>query len=326
MLGILAFAAGCDKAKAPRAAADEVRPSGAPALALANRPTLLFEVFGEREDPRVLPVAAIVGSSIVGIGLTERGWHALDSMYFAPGATLSLYRDGQLAGTATITRGMWTGEGPLQQLPGCAVMRPVAAARLETKGGGDRNAVEFVATSAPLTRRAASRNVMPMAVVDSIARAVGRDVAEHHGVQASDVDALEFTARALLTGAAGAAAPTGRPTIVASFMDATAGELGPGAGFSTNVLTLADQIDGSWQATYRHVASGDARAVEFQRLLDHLDLDGDGVDEVLLEAWHYAAESQLVVLRFTAGQWHETLRVPLGWCLDTKATSGRARP
>lgn len=320
VLGILAFAAGCDKDAARREAAQVVRPVGTPAINIFHRPTLLFQVYGDRADPRVLPVAAMIDSTVVAIGLNEYGWHALDSLYFAPGTTLSLYHGGQPTGRATITRGMWTKDGALQTLPGCSAMRPLAAATLLTAGLDADSAVELLATSAPLTTRPASRESFPSRDVLKVGRALGVDVATHHGLAAEDLDSLEFSAKAISTGA------TGGLTVVASFLDAGAGDLGPGAGHSTSVLVLGEQVDGAWQPTYRHASSGDARTVEFQRYLDHLDLDGDGIDEVLLEAWRYAGGNELVILRFKAGQWHEALRVPLGWCLDSPKTSGRARP
>jgi len=46
-----------------------------------------------------------------------------------------------------------------------------------------------------------------------------------------------------------------------------------------------------------------------------------GVDyEIILEAWRYAAQNDLVVLSFKAGQWHEAVRVKQNWCLDAPKT------
>jgi len=312
VVGILALLSGCDKDRARREAANVVRPVGTPAINIYHRPTLLFQVFGDRGDPRVLPVAAIIDSAIVGIGLSEYGWKSLDSMYFAAGDSLFLYHGGQAAGRAAIVRGMWTKDGPLQTLPGCTAMRPIATVRLATQGIGSDSAIELLATNKALVTRGVAHEVFPQAEIDRIARAAGHDLGALNKIENSELDSLDFSARALSTGA------TGGLTLASSFVDPGAGDLGPGAGHSTNVLALLDFIDGKWQPTYRHVASGEARTVEFQRLLDHVDLDGDGTDEVILESWRYAAPNELVVLRFRAGQWHESLRVPLGWCMDSK--------
>ncbi len=316
MLGILAFTAGCDKDKALRDAQNLVRPVGTRAIDVGHHPKLLFEVFGDRADPRVLPVAAILDSEIVAIGLNDHGWRRLDSLYFAPGTALTLYHAGRPAGQALVTRGMWTTDGPLQNLPGCTWMRPLAAVRLTTTGVEAGSTVELLATSKPLVTRPSSRDVFPAAEVNRIGRATGAELGRLHSLEQIEIDSLEFNARAVSTGA------TGGLTVVTSFIDPAAGDMGPGRGTSMDLFAIVDQIDGKWQPTYRHVATGPARAVEFQRLLDHVDLDGDGVDEIILESWRYAAENQLVILRFKAGQWHEALRVPLGWCLDEKRGGG----
>ena len=60
---------------------------------------------------------------------------------------------------------------------------------------------------------------------------------------------------------------------------------------------------------------GNARTVEFQRLVNHVDVNGDGTDEIIVEAWKYGSDNDLVVLSFKAGRWQEVLRVKQDWCL-----------
>jgi hypothetical protein len=110
-----------------------------------------------------------------------------------------------------------------------------------------------------------------------------------------------------------------RATLVANQVDANAGDAGPGAGHTTSFLVLGDDLDGKGhRVTYSHLESGEARTVEFQRLLDHLDLTGDGTDEIFVESWRYAGSNDLVVLSRGNGRWHETLRVPQQWCIKQK--------
>jgi hypothetical protein len=47
-----------------------------------------------------------------------------------------------------------------------------------------------------------------------------------------------------------------------------------------------------------------------------VDFNGDGSDEIIVEAWKYASDNDLVVLSFKAGIWQEVLRVKQDWCLD----------
>ena len=65
---------------------------------------------------------------------------------------------------------------------------------------------------------------------------------------------------------------------------------------------------------------GDAKSVEFQRLVNHVDVDGDGADEIIVEAWKYGSDNDLVVLKFAGGKWQEVLRVKQDWCLEAPKT------
>jgi hypothetical protein len=116
------------------------------------------------------------------------------------------------------------------------------------------------------------------------------------------------------------------PTLMVSFIDQQAGDVAPGVGHTSHIFALFDKIDTGYVATYRHVKSGDARGVEFQRLLDHVDVDGDGVDEIILESWHYASKNDLVVLTFKADQWHEAVRAKQDWCLDPAKPDEQKKP
>ena len=93
---ILTAALGCDKtndgAPAGAAAAQaEARPPGgrsayAAALPsgdttdLAARPHVLYHVFGERNDPRILPVAVLSKGRIDPIVLSAAGWRQFDRL------------------------------------------------------------------------------------------------------------------------------------------------------------------------------------------------------------------------------------------------------
>src|SRR5688500_6185793 len=94
---ILVVAASCDKA---RQVVSDAR--GEPAatsvpeqrLDLSAKPEVLFQVFGERDDPRMIPVAAVVNGALVPISLSASGWRQFDAMYARAGETYGLYRDG----------------------------------------------------------------------------------------------------------------------------------------------------------------------------------------------------------------------------------------
>jgi len=302
-MSILALATGCDKAK--QDAGDGVSP---PSFDIASKPLLVFQAFGNADSTRLVPLAAIVDGQVKPIVLPESDWRRLDSIYFQPGTEYPVYRDGQPAGTATVTRRMWQPDSePLYALPGCRDVRPMAAVRLTTSVPPDA-AFEFLSLSA--ARRSMPAGLDGPRDLVAAVRAVAIGALKTEQLDTADIDTASFSARAMHV--AGGA----RPTLVASQVDANAGDTGPGAGHTTHFLLFADDPDGrGYRVSYRHLESGDARTVEFQRLLDHLDLTGDGTDEVFVESWRYGSDNDLVVLSRSNGKWHELLRVRQDWCV-----------
>lgn len=259
-----------------------------------------------------MPIAAIVGGAVQPIGLTRQGWRDLDSVYLAAAARYPVYVDNAQAGSVTVTGGMWSDPAtPLYPLPGCTDLRPLGSATLELAQKSNEPSVELIAASSPLAVRA--RDARPLPSPAAIAR-LGRQhayaIGTEAGMERDELDSLDFVARMISTGA-------GRePTLVASVIDRQAGDVAPGVGHTSHILALLDKVDTGYVVTYRHVKSGDARSVEFQRVVDRVDANGDGIDELIVESWHYAKPNELVVLGFTNGQWHEILRASQNWCLD----------
>lgn len=303
-------AAACDKA--PKVDPNQVLPTGVPALDLSTHPTILFQVFGDANEPKIMPIAAIVGGAIEPIALTRAGWRELDSIYLAAGSKYQVYMDDTPRGTVTVSRGMWTGgEEPLYPLPGCRDLRPLGSAKLDFPTSASDPSVELIAASSALAPHPGTPGPMPPdATIARMGRALGEAVGAQGQLDKAELDSLDFVARLIRTGA------TKDPTLMVSFIDQQAGDVAPGVGHTSHVFALFDKVDTGYVATYRHVKSGEAKGVEFQRLVDHVDVNGDGVDEIIIESWHYAGDNQLVVLAFKGGQWHEALRAPSNWCLD----------
>ncbi len=312
-IGILAAAPGCDSSKSRERLAAEITPAGAPALDLALKPELLFQVFGDGDDKRVLPLAAVVNGAIRPIGLTRAGWRELDRTYFAVGIVYPIYRDDKLVGTATVRRGMWPADSaPLYALGGCTALKPLAEVTLALATPPVDASLEFVASTSALAAHPPSEGSLPAAAeLLKLGLAFGHEVGRRAEMDEMELDSLDFHTRMIITGA------SAQPTLLVSFIDPGAGDLGPGAGHTSHLFALGERnAAGGFDATYRHAVSGDAKTVEFQRLIDHTDADGDGIDELILQAWRYGAESDLLVLNFRNGQWHETVRMRESWCLD----------
>ncbi len=303
---ILVLAAACDKQAAPpRDAAPTVEYTD-----LSDSPTVLFQVFGPRDEPRVAPIAVVRNGGLERIALDESGWRELDSAQFSPGRVLHLYRNGAAVGTMEIVRGMYGMDGTLYSVPGCRVVVPQAIGRMASTTAMEET-VELIAASAPLAQ-VADRRPFP-AGPEAQGRTLASAAATAAGVGPEDLSGLDFHARWLRTGVGA----MGR-TLLASYIDPSAGDLGPGAGNTSMVLVMAEDSAGAFNTSYQHALSGEARSVEFQRVLNYADLNGDGKSELVMEAWRYAGIPTLSVLSHDGARWTESFRVSLDWCVDSR--------
>jgi hypothetical protein len=299
---ILLLAAACDKP-------GESPVMGTPLTDLSASPTVLFQVFGARTEPRAVPIAIVKDGTLSPITLDATGWRTLDSMVFTAGGRLSVYHRGADIGTALVVRGMWPLDGDaLYTLPGCRTVVPQAALQLESNIALDES-VEFLGSSQPLLQPAPTRPLPEDALGPG--RAVAAAVATTAEIAPEELEHLDFSARWIQTGAG----PEGR-TLIASYVDPDGGDAGPGAGHTSTVFVLAEDSAGTPITSYRHTGSGESRTVTFHRVVNHADLDGDGVAEILLESWRYAGVPDLVLLKYREGRWRETFRVSMEWCVD----------
>jgi hypothetical protein len=293
------------KAKPAKDPALTIVPIGTPALDLAAKPQILFQVFGERDSPHMMPVAAVVNGAIRPIGLNLAGWKSLDAQFMAPGTTYPFYAEGGNPGELTVQH------DTSYALPGCSRVKPMSVVQLSFKQPRSDPTVEFLASSGPVAPpRPAPAKLMSSADMVKLARAIGHEAGKRAHLSAAELDSVDFNARMIQTGASAA------PTLVISFIDPNAGEAKSGGGWTGHVFALADSGANGYEASYVHVVKGDAKTIEFQRLVNHVDFNADGADEIILEAWRYAADNDLVVLGFKDGKWTEQMRVQQNWCLD----------
>jgi hypothetical protein len=300
-------ATGCDKAKAGDSSDASVTASGE--LDLTKHPVILFEVFGEREDPRMVPIGVLENRKLHPIHLSATGWKTFDRLYHHPGASYTLYQDGRAVGTATVKQGMWSKpDAPIYTLPNCQSLVPLAAVSLDSRVKAGIT-VEFLATSATLNSAAAGTPLAPSAAA-SLAHEVGSQVARASHIPAARLDSLDFHAVAITTGA------TPNPTLVVSYVDPNAEEAAAHGDETSYLFTLADKAGASYSPSFTKVINGSAAHAEYRRFVDHVDLDGDGVDEIVLEGWQYGGDTYLMVMRYKGGRWNEVYRSSSSWCLD----------
>jgi len=292
---ILTVAIGCDK---NGESAEVVHRT-----TLAGKPNVIFLLFGDRADPRLLPVATTTDGRLSPMSLDAKGWRDFDHLYFREGTPISLYRDGHPDGEGTIRRGMWDGSKPLYALPRCKALKPLAAVAPRPTESTDVM-LERIASSEPLAP-APVRPAVPKSAYDS-ADAIAVRVAQREGLTRMSRAELDLAVSAIQTGA------TAAPTLVASFMEHGGGV----QSHPRHLFILADSTAGGYAPSFVHSA-GDS-APEFRRLIDHLDITGDGVDELLLEGWRHGGESYLLFLRYSDGKWREMARGTSSWCADPK--------
>jgi hypothetical protein len=311
---ILMVATSCDKAKelgGLGGKAQAAEPPAAARLDLSKKPDILFQVFGEREDPRMIPVAAIEAGALKPIVLAADGWKQFDRMYTRSGVSYPVYQDGNPIGSVKVRQGMWEKEGePLYTLPNCQLLTPLAAVTID----GVRKpsfTVEYLASSVKLGRSASGRNISADDA-SRIARAVGATVARGVGIPQGTLDGLDFRAFAIQTGA------TAEPTVIASFIDPKGESASASGGRTTHIFALADAGANGYVPTFKHTVNGSAADAEYRRYIDHLDVDGDGIDEIVVEGWQYGGDTFLAVLGYRGGQWEEVFRGRPNWCLDNR--------
>lgn len=306
---ILVAAAGCDKTKAMFGLRRPQEPDGPPPearLDLTKRPNVVFQLFGERDDPRMIPVGAIVDGVLKPIELTASGWREFDAMYTRSTKSYPLYRDGEEIGQVRVRRGMWErSDEPLYSLPGCRLVTPLSAVSLETDAR-----LSFTIEALATTPGILVRSKPPIKAVkglDARAQRLAIDVARAAGIDSAALRPSAFHFVAINTGA------TKSPTLVASFLDPESSDRN---GSTAHVLALADDAGAGYQPTFRHTASGMVGTAEFRRYIDHLDINGDGIDEIVLEGWQFAGETFISVLGYANGEWSEVFRGRSSWCLS----------
>ena len=309
----LILALGCDKARQLTGGSAGGQTPDAPAVArldLTTRPDMLFQIYGERDDPRMIPVGVLRGGKLEQINLGASGWKQFDGLYGKPGAEYPVYQAGRTIGHVTVRQGMWEeGKDPLYTLPSCKLMVPQAAVTLsaERKAG---YTVSLFASTRPLHEAAVT--ALAQSEVDRIGRQVAERVAAGAGVEKSVMDSLDFHAVAVGTGV------SKWPTIVITLIDRRADEQSAAHERTSHLLIVADRGEGAadYSPTFKHVIDGDASTGEFRRYIDDIDVAGSGTAELVLEGWKFGGDTFLLFLQYNNGSWTELFRGRSSWCLD----------
>jgi hypothetical protein len=169
--------------------------------------------------------------------------------------------------------------------------------------------VEFLASSADLPPAHGGTPMAQTAAV-TLARDIGGRVADAARIPRTRLDSLDFHALAINTGA------TADPTLIVSYVDPNAEEAAAHGDETSYLFAIADRKGADYAPSFSQVVNGAAARATYRRFVDHLDLDGDGVDEVVLEGWQYGGDTYPMILRYKDGLWREVLRGASSWCID----------
>lgn len=309
----LILALGCDKARQLAGGSAGAEVPDAPAVAhldLTSRPDMLFQVYGERDDPRMIPVGVLRNGKIERISLGASGWKQFDGLYGKAGAQYPVYQGGHAIGHVTVRQGMWEeGKDPLYTLPSCKLMVPQSAVTLDAAGKPGYT-VSLFASTRQLHETAVTS--MDQGEVDRIGHQVAERVATTSGLDKSTIDSLDFHAVAASTGL------SKWPTIVITLIDRRADEQSSAHEHTTHLLIVADRGDGAseYSPTFKHIVDGDASTGDFRRFIDAIDIAGDGTAELVLEGWKFGGDTFLLFLQYNNGSWTELYRGRSSWCLD----------
>ena len=322
---ILMVAAGCDKKQRDDAAqayvdfidkvsgvADKGKPLPPAYTNLGGEPPVLFQVFGRRSDPRMIPLAGVQQGKLRRIVLNGRGWRDFQRQYASPGDSLLLFRDGQTVGAVTVRRGMWNeADSAVYTLPGCTLPLPLSHVSLHGPVSGSSVAVDALASNRPLGR-ATEPVTLSRVEVQRTGRDIGLLVGGKLGMSPEMIDSLDANSMAIPTGR------PGKPTLLINLLDPAVSDSSR-ARKARQVFVVADAGPFGYGPTYWHFQRGTSGAPQFRRYIDHLDVDGDGLDELLLEAWFAGRRASYIVVlgqRPDGAGWEERYRTDPDWCQD----------
>jgi hypothetical protein len=310
---ILAITLGWDKAMVwlgvlPVEETDIVTPMPMKKTDLSRRPDVLFQVFGTRENPRMIPLAILTEGKLRHIQLDTLGWRTFDEMFLRKDREYTLYSDGRVFGAVRLKRGMWEDSLPLYQLEGCTSHVPMSEVSIVSERKQRNFIIEMFATNSSLVQ--VEHSLPDAGSKPSVDRVL--PAGDDRGfVRDGVLKALDGRSIMLATGA------TPWPTLITSWLDSASSLADDPTAQSKHIFLIADRgPDGEYHVTYRHQTEEPLGSAEFRRFVDHLDVTGDGIEELILEGWRYGGKTWISVLSYKGGAWEEIFRSRANWCLD----------
>lgn len=262
---------------------------------LASNPSLLFRVMDHPKGQAVVPIATIGTQGFRRLSMGSRGWRALDLNYLQTGKDLDALRDGRVAGTVRMTRGMWNAGDPLDSLPGCP--RPVPAGLAEVPPG------VRLAVAGP---RPKLNPVTPLSdgEVQAAIATIPTLIAPSSGISTSMIARYQREIHVMNTGI------SPRPSILVSYNDPeqVSDTLNPMTQRPRQFIVILDKGVYGYRPSYTYTTLGNGLAPPRLTFLDYLDVDSDGKAEVLFGTLLNKQYETTVALRYENDAWREVMR------------------
>ncbi len=271
-------------------------------VVLASNPELLFRVLPDAGGGYVVPMASIGSQGLRALKFTQRGWRKVDAEYLVAGKALTPYRNGAAEQPMRMFRGMWQpGTGPLDTL-NCPVVIPIARAMVTSSynygslppfaTSGERPPLKFGPT-------------LDQAAINSALANIGTLVAPSSGIPPGQLSRYERQVHQVPSGV------NGSSSLVVEYNDPTPlpDSVKPYGERPRQMIVILDKGMYGYRPGYSFSTLGGRNAAPKLKYLDYLDVDDDGVPEIMFGLM----EQQLaplftLVLRYENDAWRELFR------------------
>jgi hypothetical protein len=269
---------------------------------LASEPEVLFRVLPDAGGAYVVPMASIGPQGLRALKFTQRGWRRLDADYLVAGKSLTLYRNGVAAEPMRMFRGMWQpGTGPIDTL-NCPVVVPIARAIVSNAGGfGSIPPFATSGTRPPLKYGP----TLDQAAINTALSNIGTLVAPSSGIPPGQLSRYERQVHQIPSGV------NGSSSLVVEYNDPTPlpDTLKPYGERPRQMIVILDKGTYGFKPGYSFSTLGGRNAAPKLEYLDFLDVDDDGVPEIMLGLKErQLAPLYTIVLRYENDAWRELFR------------------
>jgi len=271
-------------------------------VVLASEPEVLFRVLPDAGGASVVPMASIGTQGLRALKFTQAGWRRLDANYLVSGKTLTPYRNGVAEEPVRMFRGMWQpGASPLDTL-NCPVVIPIA--RAIVSGTYNFASLPPFATSGKRPPLKYGPTLDQAAIARALSN-IGTLVAPSSGIPPGQLSRYERRVHQIPSGV------NGSSSLVVEYNDPTPlpDSLKPFGERPRQMIVILDKGTYGFKPGYSFSTLGGRNAAPKLEYLDFLDVDDDGVPEIMLGLKERElAPLYTIVLRYENDAWRELYR------------------